>query len=48
MIGEYGGSGWMMRVVIFPVKKGAGGVWFRWRIELCGIGWGGPVDVATC
>jgi hypothetical protein len=46
-MGEYGGSGRMMRVVIFPVKNGAGGVWFRWCIELCGIGWGGPVDVAT-
>jgi hypothetical protein len=37
-MGEYGGSGRTMRVVIFPVKKGAGGMWFQWCIELCSIG----------
>ena len=44
---EYGGSGRTMRVVIFSVKNGAGGLWFQWCIELCGNGWGRPVDVAT-
>ncbi len=47
-MGGYGGSGRTVCVVIFPVKNGAGGVWFRRCIELCGIGWGGQADVATC
>jgi hypothetical protein len=47
-MGGYGGSGWTVCGLIFPVKNGARGVWFRWCIEFCGIGWGGQVDVVTC